>query len=151
MVTTYSTIRAFLSPLKPPSTRSGAFSGAAKIFQQSLASEPFLILAALVTVFGLASGGAGVGIAFMPLFVASILIVLWGLLFMIGNLPSIRPAGVWALFGIFFGVIAVVPAWYLMVPNKKALEANQRMPKMSSQEFTKQSKVNQAKRQPIAK
>jgi uncharacterized oligopeptide transporter (OPT) family protein len=26
-------------------------------------------------------------------------------------------------YGIFFGVIAVVPAWYLMVPNKKALEA----------------------------
>jgi len=25
--------------------------------------------------------------------------------------------------GVFFGVIAVVPAWYLMVPNKKALEA----------------------------
>jgi putative OPT family oligopeptide transporter len=25
--------------------------------------------------------------------------------------------------GIFFGVIAVVPAWYLMVPDKKALEA----------------------------
>jgi uncharacterized oligopeptide transporter (OPT) family protein len=25
--------------------------------------------------------------------------------------------------GIFFGVLAVVPAWYLMVPNKKALEA----------------------------
>jgi uncharacterized oligopeptide transporter (OPT) family protein len=26
-------------------------------------------------------------------------------------------------YGVFFGVIAVVPAWYLMVPNKKALEA----------------------------
>ncbi len=26
-------------------------------------------------------------------------------------------------FGVFFGVIAVVPAWYLMVPDKKALEA----------------------------
>ncbi len=26
-------------------------------------------------------------------------------------------------FGIFFGVLAVVPAWYLMVPNKAALEA----------------------------
>ena len=26
-------------------------------------------------------------------------------------------------YGIFFGVIAVVPAWYLMVPDKKALEA----------------------------
>lgn len=25
--------------------------------------------------------------------------------------------------GVFFGVLAVVPAWYLMVPNKKALEA----------------------------
>jgi len=25
--------------------------------------------------------------------------------------------------GIFFGVLAIVPAWYLMVPNKKALEA----------------------------
>ncbi len=26
-------------------------------------------------------------------------------------------------FGVFFGVLAVVPAWYLMVPDKKALEA----------------------------
>jgi len=26
-------------------------------------------------------------------------------------------------FGVFFGVLAVVPAWYLMVPNKAALEA----------------------------
>ncbi len=26
-------------------------------------------------------------------------------------------------YGVFFGVIAVVPAWYLMVPDKKALEA----------------------------
>ena len=26
-------------------------------------------------------------------------------------------------YGIFFGVVAVVPAWYLMVPNKAALEA----------------------------
>jgi uncharacterized oligopeptide transporter (OPT) family protein len=26
-------------------------------------------------------------------------------------------------YGVFFGVIAVVPAWYLMVPNKEALEA----------------------------
>jgi len=26
-------------------------------------------------------------------------------------------------YGLFFGVIAVVPAWYLMVPDKKALEA----------------------------
>ena len=26
-------------------------------------------------------------------------------------------------FGIFFGVVAVVPAWYLMVPDQKALEA----------------------------
>jgi uncharacterized oligopeptide transporter (OPT) family protein len=26
-------------------------------------------------------------------------------------------------YGIFFGVLAVVPAWYLMVPDKKALEA----------------------------
>ena len=26
-------------------------------------------------------------------------------------------------FGVFFGVVAVVPAWYLMVPDKKALEA----------------------------
>ena len=26
-------------------------------------------------------------------------------------------------FGVFFGVVAVVPAWYLMVPNKEALEA----------------------------
>jgi uncharacterized oligopeptide transporter (OPT) family protein len=26
-------------------------------------------------------------------------------------------------YGVFFGVLAVIPAWYLMVPNKKALEA----------------------------
>jgi uncharacterized oligopeptide transporter (OPT) family protein len=26
-------------------------------------------------------------------------------------------------YGVFFGVLAVVPAWYLMVPDKKALEA----------------------------
>ncbi len=26
-------------------------------------------------------------------------------------------------FGVFFGVLAIVPAWYLMVPDKKALEA----------------------------
>ena len=26
-------------------------------------------------------------------------------------------------YGVFFGVVAVVPAWYLMVPDKKALEA----------------------------
>ena len=26
-------------------------------------------------------------------------------------------------YGVFFGVLAVVPAWYLMVPNKAALEA----------------------------
>ena len=26
-------------------------------------------------------------------------------------------------YGVFFGVLAVVPAWYLMVPNKEALEA----------------------------
>jgi uncharacterized oligopeptide transporter (OPT) family protein len=26
-------------------------------------------------------------------------------------------------FGVFFGVVAVVPAWFLMVPDKKALEA----------------------------
>ena len=26
-------------------------------------------------------------------------------------------------YGVFFGVVAVVPAWYLMVPNKEALEA----------------------------
>jgi uncharacterized oligopeptide transporter (OPT) family protein len=26
-------------------------------------------------------------------------------------------------YGVFFGVLAVVPAWYLMVPTKKALEA----------------------------
>jgi multidrug efflux pump len=34
----------------PPSIR-GAFAGAAKIFQQSLASEPFLIVAALATIY----------------------------------------------------------------------------------------------------
>jgi uncharacterized oligopeptide transporter (OPT) family protein len=27
------------------------------------------------------------------------------------------------LFGVFFGVVAVVPAWYLLVPNRAALEA----------------------------
>jgi uncharacterized oligopeptide transporter (OPT) family protein len=27
------------------------------------------------------------------------------------------------LFGVFFGVVAVVPAWYLMVPNRARLEA----------------------------
>lgn len=64
-----------------------------------------LALLALVTLFGLAHGGTAAGIAFMPLFVASILIALWGVLFLIGNLPSIRPAGLWSLFGIFIGVL----------------------------------------------
>ena len=27
------------------------------------------------------------------------------------------------LSGVFFGIVAIVPAWYLMVPNKAALEA----------------------------
>jgi putative ABC transport system permease protein len=67
-----------------------------------------LVLLLIITVFGLfglVAGGPAIGIAFMPLFVASILIVLWGVLYVIAMLPSLRPASVWSLIEIFLGVI----------------------------------------------
>jgi multidrug efflux pump len=46
-----STIEATMSSIGMPSDIHGAFAGAAKIFQQSLANEPFLVLAALATIY----------------------------------------------------------------------------------------------------
>jgi multidrug efflux pump len=46
-----STIEATMSKIGMPSDIRGAFAGAAKIFQQSLANEPFLVLAALATIY----------------------------------------------------------------------------------------------------
>jgi len=40
-----------MSQIGMPATIHGSFSGAAKIFQQSLANEPFLVLAALATIY----------------------------------------------------------------------------------------------------
>ncbi|MEO8840886.1 MAG: ABC transporter permease [Kofleriaceae bacterium] len=68
----------------------------------------FILLLAVVVVvgiFGLIVGGPMIGIAFLPLFVTSLLIVLWALLYMFGTLPSVRPANVWSLLEIFFGVL----------------------------------------------
>jgi len=40
-----------MKPIGVPQTIHGSFQGAAKIFQESLASEPFLILAAFATIY----------------------------------------------------------------------------------------------------
>jgi multidrug efflux pump len=45
------TIEATMKKIDMPADIRGAFSGAAKIFQQSLASEPYLILAAFATIY----------------------------------------------------------------------------------------------------
>jgi multidrug efflux pump len=44
-------IETTMSQIGMPATIHGSFSGAAKIFQQSLANEPFLVLAALATIY----------------------------------------------------------------------------------------------------
>ncbi len=44
-------IETAMSQIGMPATIHGSFSGAAKIFQQSLANEPFLVLAALATIY----------------------------------------------------------------------------------------------------
>ncbi|KJC56481.1 nodulation protein [Bradyrhizobium sp. LTSPM299] len=49
--TATTTIETTMRQIGMPTGIHGAFSGAAKIFQQSLASEPFLILAALATIY----------------------------------------------------------------------------------------------------
>ena len=49
--TATTTIETTMRQIGMPAGIHGAFSGAAKIFQQSLASEPFLILAALATIY----------------------------------------------------------------------------------------------------
>jgi multidrug efflux pump len=45
------TIEATMTKIGMPSDIHGAFAGAAKIFQQSLANEPFLVMAALATIY----------------------------------------------------------------------------------------------------
>jgi multidrug efflux pump len=45
------TIEATMSQIGVPTTVHGSFQGAAKIFQESLSSEPFLVLAALATIY----------------------------------------------------------------------------------------------------
>jgi multidrug efflux pump len=45
------TIEATMSQIGVPATIHGSFQGAAKIFQESLASEPYLVLAALATIY----------------------------------------------------------------------------------------------------
>jgi multidrug efflux pump len=44
-------IETTMTKIGMPATMHGSFSGAAKIFQQSLANEPFLVLAALATIY----------------------------------------------------------------------------------------------------
>src|ERR1700728_3411944 len=44
-------IETTMSQIGMPATMHGSFSGAAKIFQQSLANEPFLVLAAFATIY----------------------------------------------------------------------------------------------------
>ena len=46
-----STIEATMSRIGAPATIHGSFAGAAKIFQESLSSEPYLVLAALATIY----------------------------------------------------------------------------------------------------
>ena len=45
------TIEATMSRIGAPATIHGSFAGAAKIFQESLSSEPYLVLAALATIY----------------------------------------------------------------------------------------------------
>ena len=87
------------------------FSGAALLYVVGISPilRPLLFLLLLVlTLFsasGLIAGGPAIGTAFAPLFVLSLLVLLWGLLYVIGTLPTWRPASVWTLFEVFFGVI----------------------------------------------
>jgi putative ABC transport system permease protein len=64
-----------------------------------------LLVLTLVSASGLIAGGPAIGTAFAPLFILSLLVLLWGLLYVIGTLPTWRPASVWNLFEVFFGVI----------------------------------------------
>ncbi len=49
--TAVSTIEATMNRIGVPSTIRGSFQGAARIFQESLSSEPYLVLAALATIY----------------------------------------------------------------------------------------------------
>ena len=49
--TAVNTIEATMSRIGAPATIRGSFGGAAKIFRESLSSEPFLVLAALATIY----------------------------------------------------------------------------------------------------
>jgi multidrug efflux pump len=49
--TAVATIEATMRQIEVPPTIRGSFAGAAKIFQESLSSEPFLVLAALATIY----------------------------------------------------------------------------------------------------
>jgi multidrug efflux pump len=49
--TAVSTIEATMNQIGVPTTIRGSFQGAAKIFQESLSSEPYLVLAALATIY----------------------------------------------------------------------------------------------------
>jgi multidrug efflux pump len=49
--TAVTTIEATMNQIGVPATIHGSFQGAAKIFQESLSSEPFLVLAALATIY----------------------------------------------------------------------------------------------------
>jgi multidrug efflux pump len=49
--TAVTTIEATMNQIGVPTTIHGSFQGAAKIFQESLSSEPFLVLAALATIY----------------------------------------------------------------------------------------------------
>jgi multidrug efflux pump len=49
--TAVSTIEATMRRIEVPTTIQGSFAGAAKIFRESLSSEPFLVLAALATIY----------------------------------------------------------------------------------------------------
>jgi multidrug efflux pump len=49
--TAVTTIEATMNRIGVPATMHGSFSGAAKIFQESLSSEPYLVLAAFATIY----------------------------------------------------------------------------------------------------